>query len=167
MIIIGELINASRKAIKAAIERSSLEPGDILLLENSDLRQSEDGLEGIGQNGVAVMPAAFALSGPQLQVTANLQALRQIGQRLAPHQAGAQSAEFAFPGLRVTVEQFRRDDAPEQCVAEELQSLVVPAAGAAMSQCLLQEVRIVKRVAKRFCQGFRRTRQRDFTRTSL
>ena len=113
------------------------------------------------------MPAAFALTGPQLQVTADIQTLRQFGQRLAPHQTGAQAAELAFPGLRVAVEQFRRDDAPEQCVAEELQALVVPAAGTAMSQRLLQEVRIVKLITKRFCQCFRRTRQRERTVTSL
>ena len=77
--------------------------------------------------------AALQLARSEYQVSAQPETPRQLRQSLASYQIGPQTAQIPLTGRWKPIIQRRSDDKVEQCVAQELQPLVVLRGGAAVA----------------------------------
>ncbi len=82
-------------------------------------------------------------------------------ERVLVDETGAQARELTLRHVWIAAEQRRGDHAVEYRIADELQSLVVGGAKAAMSQGLLQQLRAKEDMAQRIA-GFERHRYAYF-----
>src|SRR5512139_2348459 len=87
--------------------------------------RADDGLDGVGEDGVLVATAGRLLAAAEVDVVAQPQGAADVGQRPHVHHGGAQLRELPLAGVGVCVVERRGDDEPEHGVAEELQALVV------------------------------------------
>src|SRR5699024_4252970 len=86
---------------------------------------AQQGLDGIGQNGVATAAAVTLFAGAEHQQWPQLQLAREDRQRAATHQRRTQPRQIALAGVRTAVKQRRGNDEIEYAVTKELQPLVV------------------------------------------
>jgi hypothetical protein len=101
----------------------------------------------IGQDRVAAVAAGLHLAGTEREPFAHFKAARERCQRGFAYQFGAGPGHRAFVGLRPAQVQLLGDDQVEQRVTEELEALVVRAAGAAVAECLPQQRRVGEAMA--------------------
>ena len=80
---------------------------------------------------------------------AELQFARDRGERRFADQPRAESRQFAFVGLGIDFVQQFGDEKIDEAVAEEFQPLVVARADAAMTQCALAQLGIMKVIGER------------------
>jgi len=99
-----------------------------------EVQGAAQGLEGIREDRLAAEPAGLELTRAQQQKFAELHGLRDLGQRLLAHQARAQTRQVAFAGAGKFAVQPLREQQVEHGIAEELETLVVRAFGAAMRE---------------------------------
>jgi hypothetical protein len=107
-----------------------------------------NGFHAIGQDRRTLKAAALEFALTQAQIRSQLQPIRQFGQGLLPHQAGAQARQLTLLQLAESLVQLVRDAAIEDAVAEKLDALVVRGAVAAMGECLQQQGRLCETVAE-------------------
>ncbi len=101
--------------------------------------RADQRLQAVGQDGAAPETTALQLAAAQAQHFTQPEAAGDHGQRLFPHQHGAHPRQIAFCRLRQAQEYRLADDEVEQRVAEELEALVVVAAGASVGERALQQ----------------------------
>ena len=131
-------------------ERAAVQAQDRLLGRTEATVQEdrpEQGLERISQDGWPRIAAAFQLAFAHAQALAERKRLRNLIQRLLPHQVGAQPRQIAFTGAAKPAAEFGRDDAVENAVPEELEALVVGRAVASVRERLPEQRRLRKPVA--------------------
>src|SRR5690606_15347165 len=95
---------------------------------------ADDRFQRIRQHRAAAKAAGFQFAGAEPQHVADLQRLRDVRQRLAVHQRGAQPGEIAFAVADIAAEKKIGDHHAEHGVAEKFQPFVVGRRGAARRQ---------------------------------
>ncbi len=103
---------------------------------------TQHGFERIGQDRVTTEATALHLPSAQPQPVAETEVRGDLRQRTTVHQRGAVAAQLAFIGVRVGVVKSHRYDQREHGIAEELESLVVGPAGAAMRERGVEQRRV-------------------------
>ena len=131
------------------------------------IHRPDDGLEGIGKNGIAAETTALQFPGPQVEVFSKPELARNPGQGLAPHQGRAQPAQLALAVFGEAAVEYLGDQHAEHGIAEKLQSFVVAAAGTAVSERPFEQGLILEGVPQGFPEIPRASVQCSRTSTSL
>src|SRR5262249_35696674 len=115
--------------------------------------RTDERFERRGEDRWPPRSAALQLALAEAQLLSQREVLRQLVQGLLAHQARAQPRQVPFGQIAEALEQFSRDHAVENAVAEELQPLVVGRAVAAVRERLLEQLGTGKGVADALAQS--------------
>ena len=94
----------------------------------------EERLQGIGQDGTALLSPAAKFTRSQPKIISEAQFTCNFGERVPLHQSGTQPAQLAFVGLGETAEQSLGNNGTEYGVPEELEPFVVVVPGTAVGK---------------------------------
>ena len=108
-----------------------------------EIERSQQGFEGIGQQGWIVTAAAVFLAPGELQQRADFEPGRDVGQGPAAHQDGKAFRQRPLLLIRKILEQHMGDNQAEHPVAEEFEPLEAspPRLGAGVGQSLDEQFR--------------------------
>ena len=113
---------------------------------------ADQGLEGVGQDRGAQGAAAAGLALAQAEQLGQAELQGGAVQAVLAHQVGADAGQVALVGVAEAVEQEAGDGQAQDGVAEELETLVVVGAEAAVGQGPLQEAGVGEAVADALLQ---------------
>jgi hypothetical protein len=93
---------------------------------------TDDGLVGVCQEGFLLATARLVLPAAETQGVTDASKLRERGERPRVDDPGAPTAQLALRGVRIAVHQRFGNDESDDCVPQELESLVVRDAGCSL-----------------------------------
>ena len=102
---------------------------------------TDHGLDRIGQNRWAMFATAPEFALAETQIGAEIQIDGNSMQALLAHEIGTQARHFSLADVAEAFEERNGNDAIENRVPEEFEALVVRRSGAAVGQCLREQVR--------------------------
>ena len=106
--------------------------------------RTKHGLQGIGENGIAVKATALEFATAEFKVIAEIQVAGKLRQGLTPHQCRTQACQIALVELRESVVECVGDHKAQDAVAQKFKTFVILVAVTAVSQGAREQRRIAE-----------------------